>query len=329
MKAAVLTEKGIKINEVPKPNVGVNDVLIKNMAVGICGTDISIVKGDYRVPLPRILGHEIAGVVEQIGTNVKDIQIGDRVTSEINISCGKCYFCKKGEKTQCLKVKALGIYIDGGFAEYTVTPSYNVHKIGNINFDDATFIEPLAAAINTFEMSPLKEDHKNIVIIGTGKLGLLILQVAKLTGRKIIAVGRSHLNIATKLGADFIIDVKKDDFEKKIMEITDGIGADVVVETTGNPNGIEMGMKIIRNRGLFCLKSTHGLMVPIDVTAIVVKELHIQGSRCGNFQHTIKLFDKINVKPLISGIFNLDNIDNAFKMAQNSENIKIIIHPND
>ena len=329
MKAAVLTKKGLDIKQVPTPILGKKDILIKNYSVGICGTDLSIINGDYKIPMPRILGHEFAGVIEKVGSEVKKFKIGDRVTSEINISCGNCYFCKTNQRTQCLTVKALGIYLDGAFAEYTLTPDYNVHKIGEISFDDATFIEPLAAAVNTFEMSPLKDEHKNIVIIGAGKLGLLILQVVKLKKRKIIVIGHSHLDMAKKLGANIIINSKDENWKQKILQFTNGIGADVVVETTGNPKGIKMGMKIIRNRGLFCLKSTHGLMVPIDVTALVVKELHIQGSRCGNFESTINIFDKIRIKPLISKIYSLENISLAVKSAQQHENIKIILHPFD
>ncbi|MHA1230717.1 MAG: zinc-dependent alcohol dehydrogenase [Candidatus Helarchaeota archaeon] len=329
MKAAVLRDSGINIETVPKPIPREGQVLIKNIAVGICKTDISIIKGDYKIPLPRILGHEFAGIIEEVGNGVKGLKPGDRVTSEINISCGHCYFCRSGQRTQCLTVKAIGIYEDGAFAEYTLTPAYNVHKIGNIDFNNATFIEPLAAAINTFDMSPLKKQHKNVVVIGAGKLGLLILQVAKIYGRKVIVIGKSHLNLAKNLGADMIINAQKEDFRKIIYDHTNEVGADVVVETTGNPQGIEMALDIIRNRGLICLKSTHGLMVPLDLTKIVVKELHLQGSRCGNFKKAIKMFHKIRVKPLISKIYSLNDIKKAIKEAQKSENIKIIIRPFD
>ncbi|MBD3229798.1 MAG: hypothetical protein GF329_16570 [Candidatus Lokiarchaeota archaeon] len=114
-------------------------------------------------------------------------------------------------------MKALGIDVDGAFAEYIVSPAYNIHKIGDINFDEATFIEPLAAAINTFELSPLRKEHENIVIIGAGKLGLLILQVAKISGRKTIVIGRSHLNYAKKLGVDIVIH-SEEDYKKKIKK---------------------------------------------------------------------------------------------------------------
>jgi len=178
-------------------------------------------------------------------------------------------------------------------------------------------------------MSPLKKDHKIVAIIGAGKLGLLIAQVAKLLKRKVIVIGRSHLDIAELIGADYIIKYNDENLLNKIMEITNKIGVDVVVEATGNPEGINLGMKIIRNRGLFCLKSTHGLKVPIDVTAIVVKELHIQGSRCGDFKKALKSIKNVKIKPLISKIYSLENIHTAIKEAQNPENIKIIIHPFD
>jgi alcohol dehydrogenase len=329
MKAAILTTDGIKLKDIPKPEPNKDEVLIKNKAVGICGTDLSILNGDYKIPLPRILGHEFSGIIEKVGSNVKNLSIGERVTSEINVSCGTCFFCRSGIRTQCLTVKALGIYLDGAFAEYTKTPAYNVHKIGEMSFEKATFIEPLAAAINTFRLSLIKNntDYENVVIIGLGKLGLLILQVASiLEGKRVFAIGRSHLDLAKDLGADIVIS-RNDNYRKKIHDLTDGIGADVVIEATGTPEGIEMAVDLVRNRGLICLKSTHGLKVPIDVTSIVVKELTIQGSRCGDFIEAIKKIDKIRLEPLISKVYPLTDIEEAINAAKKSENIKIIIKP--
>lgn len=329
MKAAILDTNGIELKDVPKPEPDKDEVLIKNMAIGICGTDLSILKGDYKIPLPRILGHEFSGVIEKVGKNVRNLSVGERVTSEINVSCGSCFFCRRGIRTQCLTVKALGIYLDGAFAEYTKTPAYNIHKIGDISFEKATFIEPLAAAINTFQLSPIKNnpDYKNVVIIGLGKLGLLILQVAnKLEGKQVIAIGKSHLDLAKNLGANIVIGTDEN-YHEKVHDLTHGIGADVVVEATGTPEGIEMAVDLVRNRGLVCLKSTHGLKVPIDVTSIVVKELKIQGSRCGDFKEAIKNIDKIKLEPLISKVYPLKDIEEAINAAKKSENIKIIIKP--
>ncbi|MFX1293887.1 MAG: zinc-binding dehydrogenase [Promethearchaeota archaeon] len=328
MLVAIYNGENIELREdVDTPKIKDNDVLIKVKAVGICGTDLSILKGTYKIPIPRILGHELSGVVSEIGKKVTNVQVGDRVTSEINVTCGHCYFCKSGQKTQCTSVSAIGIHEDGAFAKYLKVPAENVHNIRDIPFEEATFIEPLAAAIQTFKMSPLQETDKNIVILGAGKLGLLILQVVKNKGKKAIVVGRSHLELAKKLGADMIISIDKDPV-KKIMDETK-IGADVVIEATGVPESMDLAMSVIRNRGTINLKSTHGIGWTTNLTQIVVRELRIQGSRCGSFPPAINMLEEgsVQVIKMISATFPLTQIYEAFAAAKTPENIKIVVLP--
>lgn len=328
MLAAKYDGKNIALREdVDIPKLKDTEVLIKVKACGICGTDLSILKGTYKIPVPRILGHELTGVVSEVGKKVKDVQIGERVTSEINITCGNCYFCKSGQNTQCTSVRAIGIYEDGAFAKYLKVPAQNIHNIHDLSFEEATFIEPLAAALQTFEISPLRENDKNVVIIGAGKLGLLLLQIVKNKGRKAIIIGRSHLELAKKLGADLVISIDKDPI-KKVLEETK-IGADVVIEATGVPESLDLALAIIRNRGIINLKSTHGIRWMTDLTQIVVRELRIQGSRCGAFPPAITMLEEgsVNVIDLISSTFPLIQIHEAIDNAFKSENVKVIILP--
>ncbi|MGQ4891549.1 MAG: zinc-dependent alcohol dehydrogenase [Candidatus Njordarchaeia archaeon] len=332
MRAAVLTKKGFEVKDVPVPQVGENDVLIRVMSAGICGTDLAIYKGSYRIELPRILGHEFAGVVEKVGENVEGLDVGERVTSEINVTCGKCYYCTHGMRTHCIHRKAIGISRDGAFAEYVVVPAENVHRLPqNIDFDQGTFVEPLAAAIQTFEMTPINKGN-TVAIYGSGKMGLLILQVAKVFGAgKVIVIGRtnSKLELAKSLGADDVINVENVDPVKAVREETGGIGADIVVEATGNPTVLNNAIRMTRSRGIISVKSTHGLNVSLNLTEIVVRELRIQGSRCGNFKKSIEMLEKnkIQVKPLISAIYTLEKIEKAFKTALKKETIKIVLKP--
>lgn len=328
MLAAVYDGKGLTLREdIALPKLKDTDVLIKVKAAGICGTDLSILKGTYQIPVPRVLGHEFSGVVFEVGKKVTEFRVGDRVTSEINISCGSCYFCKTNQRTQCTAVRAIGIYEDGAFAKYVKVPQSNLHNILDIPFEEATFIEPLAAAIQTFEMAPLQESDITVVIIGAGKLGLLLLQLVKNKGRKAIIVGRSHLAIAKNLGADLTISIEKDPV-KKVMDETK-IGADVVIEATGTPESLDLAMSLVRSRGTINLKSTHGIRSMTDLTQIVVRELKLQGSRCGPFPPAIQLLQegKVQVKDLISATFPLTQIQEAIDAATTSENIKIIILP--
>ena len=332
MKAAVLTEKGFILKEMEKPVIKDKEVLIRVKAVGICGTDLAIYKRTYKISLPRILGHEFTGVVDAVGENVTSVSIGERVTSEINITCGKCYYCTHGMPTHCMNRTAIGISRDGAMAEYIAVPEENVHRLPkNIDFDEGTFIEPLAASIQTFKMSPLKKSD-TVAIYGSGKMALLILQVAKALGAsKVIVIGRNKkkLELAKKLGADKIIDVTYEDPVNAIKEETYGVGADMVVEATGNPEVLKNAIEMTRSRGTLALKSTHGISSPLNVTEIVVRELRIQGSRCGEFPPAIKLLkeNKIQVKPLISEIYPLNRITDAFNAALDSRTIKVIVHP--
>ncbi len=328
MLAALYNGKHLELREdIPIPKLKDTEVLIKVKAVGICGTDLSILKGSYKIPVPRILGHEFSGVVSEIGKKVTNVQVGDRVTSEINITCGNCYFCKSGQKTQCISVRAIGIFEDGAFAKYVKVPESNLHNIHELPFEEATFIEPLAAAIQTFEMAPLRETDKNVVILGAGKLGLLILQVVKNKGKKAIVIGRSNLDLAKKLGADLVISIDKDPV-KRVMEETK-IGADVVVEATGVPEAMDLAMALVRNRGTINLKSTHGIRWMTDLTQIVVRELRIQGSRCGPFPAAIKMLEEgsVHVLDLISATFPLTQIQEAIDAATKPEMVKVIIFP--
>jgi len=328
MLAALYNGKHLELREdIPIPKLKDTEVLIKVKAVGICGTDLSILKGSYKIPVPRILGHEFSGVVSEIGKKVTNVQVGDRVTSEINITCGNCYFCKSGQKTQCISVRAIGIFEDGAFAKYVKVPESNLHNIHELPFEEATFIEPLAAAIQTFEMAPLRETDKNVVILGAGKLVLLILQVVKNKGKKAIVIGRSNLDLAKKLGADLVISIDKDPV-KRVMEETK-IGADVVVEATGVPEAMDLAMALVRNRGTINLKSTHGIRWMTDLTQIVVRELRIQGSRCGPFPAAIKMLEEgsVHVLDLISATFPLTQIQEAIDAATKPEMVKVIIFP--
>ncbi|MFX0037109.1 MAG: alcohol dehydrogenase catalytic domain-containing protein, partial [Candidatus Hermodarchaeota archaeon] len=209
MKAAVFDGKEISIKVVSKPKIKDSQVLVHVKAAGICGTDIAIVKGDLPVPTPIIPGHEFVGDVVEVGKSVDKSWLNKRITSEINSNIDfNCYFCKQGLYTQCISRKAIGIDIDGAFAEYIALDSYLLHEIPDpIPYEEATFIEPLAAAYQTFEMMPFDQNDKIMAIFGLGKLGLLITQVALMKGLQLIVIdGSDHkLNLAKKYGASYLI----------------------------------------------------------------------------------------------------------------------------
>jgi len=333
MKAAVFDGQDISIKEVPIPRLGDSQVLIQIKASGICGTDIAIAKGDLPTPTPIILGHEFAGEVIEVGKKINKNWEGKHVTSEINSNIDfSCYFCQREIFSQCLSRKALGIDINGSFAEYIVLEPYLLHELPRkISYKEATFIEPLAAAYQTFEMMPLADEDKVIAIYGLGKLGLLLAQVALVKGLDVIAVDGSDikLSMAEKYGAKQIINrFEVENVSDEIKGSTDNLGADIVVDTTGNPEALIDIITSCKTRGKIHIKSTHGLSTPINLTDIVVREITVYSSRCGPFDKAIEGLSSgdIKVKSLVSKMYDLENIKEAFDAYENDRDfIKAVI----
>jgi threonine dehydrogenase-like Zn-dependent dehydrogenase len=332
MKAAVFDGKDIAIMNVPVPHLGDSQVLIQIKASGICGTDIAIIKGDLPTPTPLILGHEFTGEVIEAGKKVNSNWEGKHITSEINTNIDfSCYYCQRKIFSQCLSRKALGIDIDGSFAEYIVLEPYLLHEIPKkISYKEATFIEPLAAAYQTFEMMPLADEDKVIAIYGLGKLGLLLTQVALIKGLNVIAVDGSDkkLSIAEKYGAKQVINrFEVENISDEIKNSTNNLGADIVVDTTGNPEALIDIVASCKSRGKIHIKSTHGLRTPINLTDIVVREITVYSSRCGPFDKAIEGLSSgdIEVKGLISKVYDLENIRDAFAAYENPDFIKAVI----
>src|SRR5512136_2939918 len=210
MKAAVFDAiKTIKVREVPIPEIGDDEVLIKVKNTGICGTDWSIYNGWYSADkLPMIAGHEFSGVIAQAGKNTKNIKEGDRVTADINMSCGVCYYCIRGDQLLCNDFTQLGIHTNGTYAEYVKAPAYLVHHLPDaLSFEEGAFIEPLSCCIHAAKAMNARVGG-SVAIVGCG-LGVLHARMAYLHScAPIIVIGdnKHRLSIARQMGADFIID---------------------------------------------------------------------------------------------------------------------------
>jgi threonine dehydrogenase-like Zn-dependent dehydrogenase len=334
MKAAVFDGQNLTVKSVDKPKISDSQVMIRVKSVGICGTDLAIINKSLATPTPIILGHEFAGDVVEIGSEVKNGWLNKRVTSEINSNIDfKCYYCKQGIHSQCVSRKALGIDIDGALAEFIAVDSYMLHEIpDSISYDDATFIEPLAAAYQTFEVMPLDQNDRTMAIFGLGKLGLLLTQVALSKGLKLFAVDGSHKKVALakKFGAQYPFNrFEGPNVPNKIKGLTNGLGADIVVDTTGNPAALKDVIASCRTRGKIHIKSTHGIDTPIDLTDVVVRELTIYSSRCGPFDKAIEGLDsgKVKVDKLISKKYKLEDIEKVISSFEDiHHHIKTIIH---
>jgi L-iditol 2-dehydrogenase len=334
--------KNLILSTAPKPRIKDNEVLIKVKSVGICGSDLLYYRtgGTKKRPInrPFILGHEVSGIVEKRGKSVKDIKIGDRVAVEPGKTCGKCYYCKSGHYNLCMNVKFLATPpVDGAFVEYLAHNADLVYKIPDkISFDEGALIEPASVAYYAIYKSNLKM-ARSVIILGAGPIGLLMLQIAKLSGAFpifMLDIDDFRLNMAKTFGADRIINIQDRDIESVLKDHDLEGKFDFVFECTGSEKVISNSVFFVKKAGVLSFIGIYDSNVPIRTKEVIDKEINILGSyRYSNtYQDIIKLIDRgmLKVQPLITHIFKLDEIKKAFEIAdKRTENyLKMVIRVN-
>jgi 2-desacetyl-2-hydroxyethyl bacteriochlorophyllide A dehydrogenase len=306
---------------VSKPTPGPGDVLIKVAVAGICGTDIHIYHGEYEAVYPIIPGHEFSGVVAAVGDGVKWVRPGDRVTADPNIPCNRCPACQRNEPNQCFDHQAVGVTRDGAFAEYVVVPEEVVCPVGEMPFDVAAMVEPLACVVwglKRIEVPP----GASALVVGAGPMGCQVLQALKHAGAAQVVVTDvvpSRLTMAQELGASAA--VLNDGNMPGLTEMAP-YGFDLVVDATGIPQVLERAFEFVRPRGTVwvfgvCPPEERVSFVPFDVFR---KDLRIVGSFAVNrtFTGAIALIQggAVQVQPLISHQIPLDRFGEAIEIAQ-------------
>lgn len=320
MKALVYNDTLKLDKNYPMPEPKDDEVLIKTSMVGICNTDYEITQG--YMGYKGVIGHEFVGIVEKVGKNASKDLIGKRVVGEINCACEDCSWCHKDLQRHCPNRQTLGIYKkDGCFSEYFTLPKQNVIEISsNINDETATFTEPLAAAYEILEQIHIRPDQK-VAILGDGKLGLCISLVFSALNIDYTHIGKHEekLSISKNLGAK--TKLLKDLDEKDIKSY------DVVVEATGSTGGFETSASLVKPRGILVLKSTIVAKEGLNLASIVVDEITIVGSRCGQFKPILRLLEKgkVDVKPLISAIYDVDDFEKAFEENAKKGTLKVLV----
>jgi threonine dehydrogenase-like Zn-dependent dehydrogenase len=340
MKAAVFEEPNvIKVKQVPVPEIGDDEVLIRVKLTGICGTDWSIYTGKYSADrLPLIGGHEFSGQLEQLGRNAKGLKVGDRVTADINMSCGHCFFCKQGQKLLCPEFLQLGIHVDGTFAEYVKAPWAQVHKIPDkLSFMEAAFIEPVSCTIHSAKAMKA-ELGSSVAIIGCG-LGILHGALARLRAcAPVIVIGdnRKRLEIARKMGADHVLYTKEvADPVAEVKRLTGGRGADYVLEAVGSVATYEQAFRMVRHGGQVSAFGITGeaetmALAPFD---LVLHEKKVTASCAGvgnDWSDAITLIEhgRIDPRPMFSMVVPLEELESALKeIRSNPELIKVFVSP--
>jgi 2-desacetyl-2-hydroxyethyl bacteriochlorophyllide A dehydrogenase len=336
MKSIVFTEPGkFIVTDRPVPKIGPGDLLLKVDACGVCGTDLHIFHGEHFVEFPVIPGHEYSGEVVEVGSDVTHIQLGDRVAVDPNIVCGVCHYCRRGHIHLCEKLTALGVNIDGGFAEYSLVPAKQAYIVpDDLPLETSSLVEPVACCVHGIDLAEI-ELGDDVLIMGAGPIGIINMQLARLAGAKRVIVSEpyeSRRKLAIVLGADFTIDPTNQDLKQEVLGLT-GVGVDVVIECVGSAKTAEQALTVAKRGGTILLfgvtnPEAEARIRPYDIFA---RELTIRGSFVNPFTHAraIELLaaGKLKVEPLISHRFGLDDFAQALSLAGTPQAAKILIRP--
>jgi threonine dehydrogenase-like Zn-dependent dehydrogenase len=324
MRALLLTDYGPTLfPNYPIPQPAPGEALIRVQLAGICSTDLELTRG-YKQGYRGILGHEFVGEVVAAPDHFH--WIGQRVVGEINVGCGDCELCRRGLGKHCRARSSLGIFRrDGAFADYFTLPVANLLPVPDrVRDEAAVFAEPLAAALQLLEQYALRPSER-VYVLGDGRLGLLVAQVLARTGADLTSLGRNDNKLAI-LAAQGIATARSDD-PLALAALLDR-PADLVVEVTGSPAGFDLARRLLRPGGALALKSTFaGGLADFDISALVVDEITLLGSRCGPFAPALRLLaeDAVVVEPLIHARYPLDEGLAALHHAGQKGVLKVLI----
>ncbi len=329
----------VRVQEMPKPEIGPDEILMKVMASGICGSDVV---EWYRLPkAPRVLGHEATGIIEETGEKVTKYRVGDRVFVSHHVPCNKCRYCLRGHHTACETLHTTNYY-PGGFSQYIRVPrinvEYGVYKLPpNISYEEGAFIEPLGCIVRGQRLAAIRKDD-TLLIIGSGISGILHIQLAKFRGvQKIVAadINPHRLKLAEKFGAHHTIDAREN-IPQKLKEINEGRPADQVILCTGATQAALTALECIDRGGtiLFFAVPDPTVKLPIPITQFWRNETTIKtsyGAAPKDLEESLKILaqKKINVTDMITHKLSLREIAKGFRLvAEAGESLKVIIEPN-
>jgi len=340
MKAVIYrAPEKFEVTEIPKPEVGQGDVLIRVKACGICKTDVHIHRGKFIATFPLTPGHEFAGEVAQVGEGVIDFKPGDRVTADNAYPCGNCYYCRQNKPLYCENFYSLGCNAPGGFADYVLVRSEKVFKISeNLSFEEAAFTEPTACVVHSMDVAKI-EPGSRVLVLGAGPAGLILSQVVKRCGAGELVVAaptESKLNIARELGADRVVRIQRSDLIANREELLghDKYGFDVVFDATGSARVTEQCPELLKFGGKLIVFGVPGEEERISISPydIYRREIKIIGSfaQVNCFPRALSFLESgsISVKGLITCEFPLDEFAEALNVLMfEREALKVIIKP--
>jgi L-iditol 2-dehydrogenase len=341
MKALVKTAPGfgnLDIQEKEEPAVAKDLVKIEVKYAGICGSDIHTYEGHYKVRFPVTLGHEFSGEVIEVGPNVTELKVGDRVTSETTFYiCGECEYCKSGDYNLCNYRKGLGTQQDGGFANYLIAHKDSVHILpDNVDYRSAAMTEPLACTHHAVAKTEINNGDV-VVVMGPGPIGLFTAQVAKSRGAIVLITGLTNdkvrLDKAKELGIDYVVNIQEDNIRECVNSLTDGYGADVVFECSGAVPAAKQGLDLLRKKGQYAQVGIFANPeVQFDLEKIIQKEIRVIGSRSQNsadWEPSLDLISKgsVSANALVTHEFDITQWEEAYQVIKSGEAIKVLLTP--
>ncbi|MEQ1827672.1 MAG: galactitol-1-phosphate 5-dehydrogenase [Pirellula sp.] len=344
MKALLLQEyKRLELVELPQPEYGAEDLLVQVQACGICGSDIHGFDGSSgrRIP-PLVMGHEAAGIVVELGKHVSGFRVGDRVTFDSTVSCGKCNYCRAGSINLCEARQVLGVSCNefrrqGAFAQFVTVPQNIAYRIpDSLSFEHAAMIEAVSIAVHATNRTP-RHLGGTVAVVGAGMIGLLCIQTLRLAGfAKVIAIDLEDekLKLASQLGASHTINARSEDPVAKVLSLTNGRGVDASMEVVGAKAPVNTCFQVVRRGGSVTLVGNLTPNVELPLQTVVTRELSIYGSCASNGEipQCIELLSSgaIQVAPLITATARLDETAAWFDRLYAGERgaMKVIVTPN-
>lgn len=343
MKAVVKTkpEPGAELIEIETPTPGPDQVLVKVLATSICGTDLHIYEwnewAQSRIKnFPQVMGHEVCGEIIELGTNVKHLNTGDIISAETHIACGHCYMCQTGYAHVCTRGKIFGVDVDGVFAEYALVPASNAWVLNKkIPKDYASVMEPLGNAVHTVLAGDIA--GKTVLITGCGPIGVMSVAVSRICGAtKIIAteINDYRLQLAKKVGANLTLNPTKANVPERVLQETDGLGVDVVLEMSGNPSAIKEAFESLHPGGRFSILGIPDKPMVTDWgTDIIFKYITVQGisgRRMYKTWHEAERFlssGRLDLEPIITHRFRLEEFEKGMELMKAGNCGKILLYP--
>jgi threonine 3-dehydrogenase len=332
---------GAEIREVKIPAFGRTDVLVKVSVASVCGTDLHIYNWDpwaqRRIHPPLIPGHEFCGTVAAVGDEVTSVKEGDFVSAEMHVACGKCLQCRTGEAHICQHVSIIGVDRNGAFAEYVVIPESNIWKLDpSIPQEYASILDPLGNAVHTVLAGEIAA--KTVAITGTGPIGLFAIAVARACGATqvfAIEVNQYRRKIAKEMKADHVLDPATQDVRQIIMDLTGGVGVDVVCEMAGHPDAIRTAFNIVRRGGRISLLGLTSKPIALNFSEdIIFKGITVQGINGRRMYQTwyqmtaLLKAGKLDLHPVITDKLAMKDFNKGMERLKTGEASKILLYPN-